>query len=222
MTRRPLLLLLLAAAALTCLADNVDPQLRQTIRFEIMRQFGNMERIEISQHPEQADIYAVTFDRQARWSGEMTVCRLTNGQILGIATFAEGAAPDGEYVQSAEWRRFPGIGATLLEVFDGKRSKDGGFRLYSVVESVMESRVLARVPPSPDGRPVPEFTNVVSGAVFRDGQMRPRYTDLNGDGLEDIVLTGVRPPDRGSTNTEPTLLSHILIWNPATARFEEP
>jgi hypothetical protein len=213
---------LLGAAAFAW-AEVVDPDLKQTLRFAMMEQYGLLERVEASQHPDQRDVFAVVADRQARWSGDVSVIRLTNGILIGIADFAPGHKPDGDYFVSAEWRKLPKLNAVVLEVFSASRTGVGCFSLFTVNESVIASRVAARVPPRDDGSAsLVAFTNRVIGATFRDAPLKARYRDLNGDGFEDIVLSGVRLPARGQTNETAAPVSRVLFWQPSSQAWVEP
>ncbi|MBI3626785.1 hypothetical protein HY224_01945 [Candidatus Uhrbacteria bacterium] len=168
------------------------------------------------------------------WWEEIKVGRNVNH---GIQWLPMKEVPDEQSILKARFLKLRGFQNPILEVYGKTHVGNGAIHLYEVGQS--EVKLLLEVPYSVDSYYddvwLPEnnekYGHYNCGDVIRGDALDSKYVDLNNDGVDDLILSGVRDmfcdTESSDKNKEPGLvkvderrIEEQFVWNPAAGHYE--
>lgn len=156
------------------------------------------------------NLFAAVLEAETDWSEGLYVGRI-NGD--GIAWLSISDPPTEQSVLSVRFVALKGISDPMLEVYGKTHVGHGNLYLYRVSSnevSLLFSTKAVDAYNEEVWRPggYPEYGYATCGRVYKGEQLRASYTDENGDGVSDVVLSG---------NVE-VICEDVLSYDPFAAR----
>ncbi len=170
-----------------------------------------LQRIEAFPVPNSPSLCVAICDYETRWWGFFGLYEVQDGHVLWQADCDE---PQGE--NSIRWLRacnLLGFDAPIVEVYGKTHMGNGNLYLFELQNRKLVLLLTTRAVDSHWG----------DGFVFRGGRLLPEYTDLNGDGVTDLVLKGdvEEREEDGKRLVSSYPCQKVFLWNKETHRFEE-
>lgn len=176
--------------------------------------------IELSPVPGSPEVVLARCDVIPGWDGFFAVYGTRSGRVEWEATC--DSEPDGQFIRQVRAITLKGFAGPVIEVYDETHCGNGSLHLY-----VVRGRALVHLFAT---RAVDD--NDSDSQVLENGILSTEYRDLDGDGYDDIILSGVLRgegwPDAGSgaddkeADLSPaTPCREEFRWDSARAKYVE-
>ncbi len=178
---------------------------------------NNLQTITVFPVPDHPELCLAICDYQREWWGFFGVYGLEDGKIVWQAECSDRPTE-----QSIRWMRglkINGFAHPIIEVYGQTHMGNGSLYLYELVNQKLVKILQTRAV---------DCHLSGDGQTFKCGRLLSRYSDLNADGVADLLLTGEieqHGTDDDKAN-EYVVLSTFLcqkafLWNSASHRYEE-
>jgi hypothetical protein len=151
----------------------------QEVQRGLARTDPDLERIVVAAVPGRSHTFVAICDTQSEWWGDFRCIGYRRGRVLWTASI-EGEEPGEQSIDSVRALRLGGFANPMIEVFGTTHMGHGNCYLYE-----LRGRTLVCVL-STFALDCHEDLNLIRG-----GRLDVRYEDLNGDGYQDVIFTGV-------------------------------
>ena len=170
-----------------------------------------IKRIEAFPVPGSPTLFIAICDHEPHWWGFFGLYKLEEGHIAWQASCDK--PPDENSIRNLQARTLPGFGAPIVEVYGMTHMGNGNLYLYELQNRKLVLLLKTRAVDDHWG----------DGFVFHEGRLIPKYTDLNGDGVTDLVLKGdiEERVEQGNRLVSAHLCQKVFLWNKDRHRFEE-
>jgi hypothetical protein len=205
--RKSLLLLWLAGCSS---AATVDPGMagRALRAWHDRMDSEPLVRVEITPVSADPDLFAALCDVELDWWGYFGVYHLTDGRVDWQAEAAD--QPDEQSIHRIRTLRLPNVAGPVIEVLGKTHLGNGSLYLYELrgrrLSLLLKTKAV-------------DFNADVE--KFRDGVLHVEYRDENGDGADDVVLSGVI--EEWAEQEDVLVGSHpcryVFLWDRTRGRF---
>ena len=162
----------------------------QSLRLQLLKKDTSLKDAKIIKFKDDTTLcIAILIIEQHWWEG-LSVIKFNKCHIVWTAKF--DTPPSAQSILSARQIILKGIPNPVVEVFDKSHMGNGDYYLYELEGKSMRLLVSTRaVDFCYDSETEMPNTLQFYSRVFKGGQLKPRYIDINKDGVADIKLNGI-------------------------------
>ena len=171
---------------------------------------NTLHSIEVFLIPDAPELCLAICDYQPQWWGFFGLYQVQAGQVTWQAHCEE--PPTEQSICSLQGLKLSGFDHSVIEVYGQTHMGHGCLYLYELQDRNLMLRLVTRA-----------VDNHNNGEIFRDGRLRAEYSDLNGDGVTDISLSGDidQFDEKGDQVVKTFPCRKAFVWNPSSEKFEE-
>ncbi len=170
-----------------------------------------IKRIETFPVPNSPILCMAICDYEPLWWGFFGLYELKEGYISWQADCDN--PPDENSIRNLHAHALTGFIAPIVEVYGMTHMGNGNLYLYELQNRKLVLLLKTRAVDDHWG----------DGSIFRDGRLLPEYTDLNGDGVTELVLKGEieEREEKGNQLVSSRPCQKVFLWNKDRHQFEE-
>ena len=189
----------------------------QSLRQQLLRQDTTLKDVEIIKCKIDPTLFIALLVTEYNWWESISIVKFQKGQILWTARF--DTLPSSQSILSARQISLKGIPNPLIEVFDETHMGNGFYYLYELRGKTIRLLASTRAVDNNDDGEI-EIIHKSYSRLFKGGQLKPTYIDINKDGHTDIKLTGTIQIV-GDKYLKEYFAQKILLYDKANKRFVE-
>lgn len=189
-----------------------SPRPEATVLAAIERKWspsGNhLRRVEVVTVPGESNVFVALFDTEPKWFGRFACFAVSDGAVTWVADIDQ--EPDAPAMESVAALRLPGFDHPIVEILSCTHMGNGSVYVYELrsrrLRLLLETRAVD--------------WHSADGTVFRGGILNRSYSDVDGDGISDIVLEGLEDSVANDHVHGTREVHQVFLWNSNSGRFE--